>query len=159
MDGLATIAAKTLTIASTLHVLMVQHALTVLEILHVVARPERLVYCVIWMMPAHRIHAMLTPFVRRVRLTALSRAPVRRAMKATIVRWILMSARRDRHANTMEFVSTHPDLLFVIAHKDSQDHDARQTSTNVNRIRAKMREAVWTIPEHFDVFACQVWKI
>lgn len=53
-------------------------------------------------------------------------------------------------------VSMYQARLNAIAHKDSQDHDARRMSTSVSLIHVKMMAAVLMIPAHFDVFVCQV---
>ena len=65
------IVVKILTIASTLLVSMEQLVSMALEVSAAVVRPERLVYCAIWMMHALQTLAMPTPFVRQ----ALSMAP------------------------------------------------------------------------------------
>lgn len=58
--------------------------------------------------------------------------------------------------NTMEFVLTFLVPLHVTAAKDLLGLDAKQTSTSVNLIRVKMKEAVLMILGRSVVSACQV---
>lgn len=60
------------------------------------------------------------------------------------------------HANTMASVSTLPVVSHVTARKASLVQDAKQTSTNANRILVIMMAHVWTILERSDVSACLV---
>lgn len=53
----------------------------------------------------------------------------------------------------MLFLQAH---MHAIARKGLLDHDVKRMWTSVRAIHAKMMEVVLMIPEHSDVFACQV---
>lgn len=57
----------------------------------------------------------------------------------------------------MEFALILQARLHAIALKDLLVHVVKQTLMNVNHILVKMKEAVWMIQVHSDVYACQVF--
>lgn len=156
MVGLEMIAVKILMIVLMLLALMVQHALMELEILRADAHQERLDYYVIWMMLVHLILVIRMPYVKRVQSMVPLHVHVLKDSQVLIVQRILMNVILDHHVNIMVFASIHQDHFVVTAHKDLLVRDVRQTSMNVSHIRVRMKEAVWTILGHLDVFVCQV---
>lgn len=155
-DGRARIAVRISTIVPKQHASMGLPVLMALAASIVVVYREKLVYCVTWMMLAHRIPAIPMLFATQAQLMDRILAPVHRDTKELTAPKILTNAIRDHRANTMVFALIHPDLLRVIAHKDSLDLDAKPMSMNVRVIHAKMTAVALTIQEHFDAFACQV---
>lgn len=81
MDGRDQIAVKILTIVRMRLVLMVPPVSMVWAVFIVAAFRVKRVYCAIWMMLAHRIHAMRMPFVIQVQSMDRIHAPVHLATK------------------------------------------------------------------------------
>ena len=107
-------------------------------------------------MLALRIRAMRVPFATRVRLTALTCARARLALKALTAQRILTSAKLAHHVNTTASASTHPARFAATAHAASPVLAVRSTLTNATRILAKTTALASTSAEHSDVFACPV---
>lgn len=99
--GLVTIAVRTSTIASMLLVSTEPLVSMVLVALAVAVHPERLDYCVTWMMHVLQIPAMLMPFVKRAQLMDLSLAHVLKATKVQTAQKTLMNVSKVNFIKTI----------------------------------------------------------
>lgn len=154
MVGREMIAVKILTIVLMLLALMVQHALTELEILRADAHQERLDYYVIWMMLAHLILVIRMPYVKRVRSMVHLHVHALKDSQVLTVQRISMNVILDHRVSIMVYALIHQDHLVVTVRKDLLVRDVKQTSMSVSHIRVRMKEAVWMILGHLDAFVC-----